>query len=550
MRENQCVTTRTASLLDEQERHFLIPAPSREGRLFLRMLPARRQVDARTQAVLYLHGATFPSALSIAFRFDGYSWRDALCDAGFDVWGLDFLGFGESDRYPEMDQPSAAHAPLCVATDAAQQAEAAVRFVLEQSGLRSVSLISHSWGSMAAGRLAGTHPELVNRIVMFAPIARREALRNVPRPDGPAWRIVTVEDQWKRFVEDVPAGQPPVLSRTHFDEWAQCYLDSDAQSRLHNPVGVKTPSGPRIEVLRAWQGELAWEPEKVEAPVAIIRGGWDSLVTDADARWLTSALTRSREKRDIKIDRGTHLMHLEAMRFALWSESITFLLGNLPSYPNSGHAGCAVRRSLGGTTVNDHHTPDIPGYNFGTPDVAKSPISLEALKELQASTLFTDEDVVYLRLSYAVLKDQAEDLVTMWRGIIALHPHLSGYGKDQHSGVVDQEYGAKVGRRFAQWVLDTARAEYDQDWLNYQYEIGLRHHRTKKNLTDGAHTATHIRGRDLIAFAAATVAPMRPYLEKGGHSSEVVNRMQQAWWKSMILQVTLWSQPYMNHGDF
>ncbi|MBV9218753.1 MAG: hypothetical protein JOY94_05000, partial [Methylobacteriaceae bacterium] len=103
---------------------------------------------------------------------------------------------------------------------------------------------------------------------------------------------------------------------------------------------------------------------------------------------------------------------------------------------------------------------------------------------------------------------------------------------------------------FAQWVLDTARAEYDQKWLDYQYEIGLRHHRTKKNQTDRAHTAPHIRARDLIAFSAAIVVPMRPYLEKGGHSPEMVNRMLDAWWKSMILQVTLWSQPYVNPGDF
>lgn len=39
-------------------------------------------------------------------------------------------------------------------------------------------------------------------------------------------------------------------------------------------------------------------------------------------------------------------------------------------------------------------------------------------------------------------------------------------------------------------------------------------------------------------------------LEKGGHSPEVVLRMQEAWWQSMVLQVTLWSQPYMNQGDF
>jgi len=33
-------------------------------------------------------------------------------------------------------------------------------------------------------------------------------------------------------------------------------------------------------------------------------------------------------KRDIKIGRGTHLMHLEAMRPALWRESIDFLRGD------------------------------------------------------------------------------------------------------------------------------------------------------------------------------------------------------------------------------
>lgn len=49
--------------------------------------------------------------------------------------------------------------------------------------------------------------------------------------------------------------------------------------------------------------------------------------------------------------------------------------------------------------------------------MAKSSIPLEELKEPKASCLFTDEDMVHLRLSYGVLKDQAEDLVTMWRGI-------------------------------------------------------------------------------------------------------------------------------------
>ena len=44
---------------------------------------------------------------------------------------------------------------------------------------------------------------------------------------------------------------------------------------------------------------------------------------------------------------------------------------------------------------------------------------------------------------------------------------------------------------------------------------------------------------------------MKPYLaKKGGMRQEVVNRMYDAWWKSMILQATLWTQPYIKDGDF
>ena len=77
-------------------------------------------------------------------------------------------------------------------------------------------------------------------------------------------------------------------------------------------------------ILRAWQGHLAYDPGSVQAPVAIIRGEWDGLIPDQDARWLFDAFAS--DKRDIKIERATHLMHFEAMRFALYRESICFLM--------------------------------------------------------------------------------------------------------------------------------------------------------------------------------------------------------------------------------
>ena len=132
----------------------------------------------------------------------------------------------------------------------------------------------------------------------------------------------------RNAVEDVPAHEGPVLSRLHFDEWSKLYLDSDPESRGRDPAGVKMPAGPFSEIIRAWHGRLAYDPSNIRTPVAIIRGEWDNLMQDADACWLFDALVQSRIKRDIKISRGTHLLHLESMRLALWRESIDFLTGD------------------------------------------------------------------------------------------------------------------------------------------------------------------------------------------------------------------------------
>jgi pimeloyl-ACP methyl ester carboxylesterase len=324
---HQSKDARAGARLDAREQHFRIPGPLPGLSLFLRYLPPAADGAEAPRIVLYIHGATFPSALSIAHRFDGRSWRDALCEAGFHVWGLDFHGFGESDRYPEMALPADSHPALGRAADASAQVTAAARFILDHQAAERLSIIAHSWGSMPAARFAGEHPALIDRLVLFGPIARRAPRRHEKPPAAPAWRIVTLEDQWARFIEDVPAGQPPVLSRRHFGEWGERYLDSDPDSRRRDPAGVRIPAGPFDDIQRAWHDDLAYDPALVRAPVAIIRGAWDGVVPDEDARRLFDAFTSSPIKRDIKIGRATHLMHLEAMRHALYREGIGFLQG-------------------------------------------------------------------------------------------------------------------------------------------------------------------------------------------------------------------------------
>jgi len=311
--------------LDPKEEHFRIPGEVQGLTLFLRYLPPNvRQTDA-SKVALYVHGATFPSALSIAHRFDGRSWRDELADAGFHVWGLDFQGFGASDPYPEMAVSAKRNPALGRAEAASRQIERAVHFIRDHHGGPKISIIAHSWGTIATGRFAGNCPDLVERLVFFGPITWRR--KKVEQQSFPAWRLVSLKDQWDRFTAEVPSGESAVLSKHHFEEWGPLYLDTDPESRTRSPASVKTPSGPLQDIAAADAGDLGYDPGLIRAPLTIIRGEWDSLTTDADAHWLFDALKRSPMKCDVKISRATHLMHLEENRHALYRHTQAFLSG-------------------------------------------------------------------------------------------------------------------------------------------------------------------------------------------------------------------------------
>ena len=286
-----------------------------------------RRAAGDSPAVVYVCGATFASEQAVGFRFDGRSWADELAAAGYEVWGFDFAGYGRSDRYPEMDGPPATGPPLGRASVAAVQLERVVRFICDQRGGGRVSLLAHSWGTMPAAILASDSPESIERLVFFAPIAQRAGSARADGGSVGAWYPLSVEAQCQRFVEDVPAGHAVVLHDRDFSRWANGYLDSDPQPTATGTPTVRTPAGPAVDILAAWVGKLPYDPSRIRVPLCVIRGEWDSLCTDADARWLWDALVCSPFKRDVKLSKGTHLMHLQEGRGALYRETFAFLGG-------------------------------------------------------------------------------------------------------------------------------------------------------------------------------------------------------------------------------
>ena len=190
---------------------------------------------------------------------------------------------------------------------------------------------------------------------------------------------------------------------------------------------------------------------------------------------------------------------------------------------------------------------EIPGYDYGR--VPEAPITEEELKLLKKTVMFTEEDEKYLRMAGEVLKDQVDEILDLWYSWVGSNEHLVYYFSDKRGRPI-KEYLEAVRRRFRQWILDTCFRKYDREWLNYQYEIGLRHHRSKKNVTDGVDSVEHVPLRYLIAFIYPITSTIRGFLEKKGHPRDVVDKMYNAWFKSVVLQVCIWSRPYAKEGDW
>ena len=189
----------------------------------------------------------------------------------------------------------------------------------------------------------------------------------------------------------------------------------------------------------------------------------------------------------------------------------------------------------------------IPGYSFGAPEVARSPVTADDVELLKATLLWSDEDDRYLRMAGDVLRDQVDDVLELWYGYVASHPHLVHYFADR-DGQPIAEYLERVRARFAQWVRDVCGRPYDDTWRYYQHEIGLRHTRAKKNQTDAVDSVPEIALRYLVAFIFPITATMRQFLANKGHAPDDVEGMHTAWFKAVVLHVCLWCEPYASEA--
>lgn len=284
------------------------------------------QAASVKNAVLFIHGATFPTRLAEGFEFAPRdSWLHHAATANRVACGLDFSGFGASDR-PEALRHAPENAPPAVtSSDAVVQIAAAVaRLRKEYHEVASIHLVAHSWGTIPAAQFAAEHPDALDSLTLFGPVVPKNGKAHIEA--SYAWYPLSATGRYEqlKYAGVLPAGldllEPAVHAR-----WADAFAAS-AQPVEDQPAGIlRIPAGPVFDINALQAGAFPYDPVAVRVPVFVVYGNYDTVVDDAGGKRFLDRFSASPLKWRLRLDHGTHVMHLETNRHSLYRAVDAFI---------------------------------------------------------------------------------------------------------------------------------------------------------------------------------------------------------------------------------
>lgn len=278
------------------------------------------------RVLLYVHGATYPSETAFDLTLAGQSWMDYLAAHGWDVWLVDLRGYGRSTRPPEMEQPAADNSPIVTTEVAIRDVGSAVEHVRRVTGVDKVTLLGWSWGTTIMGGYAATHPDKVDRLVLYAPVWLRttpsQLAGNGPLP---AYRTVAKDAAKQRWLNGVPEDKKAdLIPAGWFEAWADATWATDPKSAASGQL--RAPNGVIKDIREYWLADKPYyDASKIQAPTLLVVAEWDQDTPPYMAQTLFGKLSAAPWKRLVMIGEGTHTVIMERNRLQLFREVQLFL---------------------------------------------------------------------------------------------------------------------------------------------------------------------------------------------------------------------------------
>lgn len=292
--------------------------------------------DVKPTPVLLLHGATFGSPMFDIPQAD-YSMQTFLARRGWRSFALDVRGYGRSLPSATLEAAPEDNPPYARLADAVEDLRAGVNFVLAQTGSDKVNLVCFSWGSVVACSYAEAHSDLIERLVLYAPlyaevndtwidrIADPEDRTRVT-PSLGSYRWVQESDFMVRWDADIPDN---AQIHDYRDEAivpliVKSLANPDLTSKDPVKNSFRAPTGALVDLFEIFNDRPLYDPRRITAQTLIIRGNDDTTSTQTDASQLFHLLGAMR-KRFITIAPGSHFLCAERNAGELFAEIALFL---------------------------------------------------------------------------------------------------------------------------------------------------------------------------------------------------------------------------------
>lgn len=224
------------------------------------------KAGSSSRPILFLsHGSSVSSRPTFDLTVPGhsdYSLMDRFAGYGFDVWTMDFEGYGRSSK-------GAGNSNVA---DGVEDLKAASAVVWKETGQQSFHLYGESGGALRAGAFAMTEPQRIRRLVLAAfTWTGKDSPTLTKRAENSEYYRTHSSRHRDRdmirsiFTRDKPGTSDPAVA--------------EAMADAELPLGGTVPTGTYVDMTTNLP---LVDPARLTMPVLIVRGEFDGIATEDD----------------------------------------------------------------------------------------------------------------------------------------------------------------------------------------------------------------------------------------------------------------------------
>jgi pimeloyl-ACP methyl ester carboxylesterase len=263
--------------------------------------------EAPKPILFLVHGSSTAGLTNFDLHVPGageYSMMNIFAREGYDVWTMDFEGYGRSTVTEGNSDIASGVQNLVAASD----------LIFNETGQRKMHFWGQSSGALRAGAFASDYPERAGRLILGALTYTGEGS---PTLNDRAQQVEFYRTHNRRprdiemirsiFTRDHPGtGDPRV---------------AEAMAEAERPYGDTVPTGTYLDMTANLP---VVDPTRIQSPVLIARGQYDGIATEADILNFYQQLPNP-DRQFVILPGVAHQLNLGLNRHLTWHVAKAFL---------------------------------------------------------------------------------------------------------------------------------------------------------------------------------------------------------------------------------